>query len=144
MKYSGLLPESFLRCLSAEDRKSLGKGGQTEEETLLKAKIRNEKELQRVCLGLLTLRGIVFDVSRMDKRKTDVVGWPDATFAVTGHDGYQARIWSVAIEFKLPGETLSQAQRIMRKSMTSPPNAWTCRTITSAAEMKMFLEGLGL
>lgn len=138
------LPPNFLKLMSEKDRKSLGKVAQTPEETNEKLDAKYEKELQRDCCNLLTLRGIEYNVSRMDKKKTDKVGWPDITFAICGHDGYQTRIFACAIECKRPGKYLDKDQRIMREKMVGPPNAWTHRVIRSVAEFKMFLDGIGL
>ena len=130
--------------LSAEDKKALGKEAQTQREANARGEARSEKALQRDCINLLRLRGIEPIVSRMDKKTSNNLGTPDLIFAVIGHDGHRDRIWACAVEIKLPGKHLNIHQRVMRKAMTSHPNHWLCRTITSVSEMKMFLEGLGL
>ncbi len=61
-----VLPESFLRCMKEEDRKSLGKAGLTASEANAKCSRRSEKELQKHIVNLLRLRGIEPIVSRMD------------------------------------------------------------------------------
>lgn len=132
--------------VSKEDREKLGMGaaGRTAEETRVRGEAKSEKVLQQQCINLLRLRGVEVNVSRMDKRKTDRVDWPDLTFAVTGHDGYQARVYACAIECKMEGKYLNAGQIAMRKKLTAPPNAWTCRVIRSLDELKQFLEGIGI
>lgn len=141
---SSSLPPNLLRLMSEKDRKQLKQRGQLPEETMEKAEARNEKHLQAQCINLLRLRGVEVNVSRMDKAKTDRVDWPDFTFAVTGFDGYQTRVYACAIECKMPGKYLNAGQIAMRKKLTGSPNAWTCRVIRSLDELKMFLDGLGL
>jgi hypothetical protein len=76
------LPENYLRCMTPEARKSVGQ--QTAAEVMANGVATSERALQKQIVGLLRLKGIEVNVSRMDKRKTDVVGWPDLTFAVDG------------------------------------------------------------
>ena len=139
-----VLPESFLKCMKEEDRKALGKAGVTQAEANMKGTRRIEKELLKHIVNLLRLRGIEPIVSRTDKKTTNNVGLPDILFAVCGNDGYNTRVFACAIEVKLPGEHLREAQITMRRVMTRPPNHWTHRVITSVDEMRMFLEGIGL
>jgi hypothetical protein len=125
-------------------KKSLGKAGQTPEETLAKAATKNEKALQRDIINLLRLRGIEVIVSRMDKKTSNNVGLPDLLFSVLGHDGYMPRVYAIAIEVKVPGAYLSAEQRKMHNAMRASPNHWTVKVVKSVQEMQTLLDGLGL
>ena len=85
MRYSSQsLPPNVLRCMPEGDRHRLGKSGMLPEEALAKADVKAERDLQRHIGNLLRLRGIPFNQSRMDRRTSCAVGWPDFTFAVGG------------------------------------------------------------
>ena len=141
-----ILPESYLRCMSPEDRKALGKAGQTRDETLSKAEAKSEKELQRQIVSLLRLKGIEPIVSRMDRRTTNNVGTPDILFAVGGYQGSLVGIvpFACAIEVKLPGNPLKPQQEDMARRLQTNPNRWTHEVIRSVDEMRAFLAKIGI
>lgn len=113
---STVFPDDFLRRLPAAERAKLGKAGVTFEEALAKQEAKEEKALQNFIEKLFSLRGVIANRSRMDKKKTDKVGWPDFTMSLNG--------FSVAIEVKLPGKKLDADQIEMRDKMIAPPNNW--------------------
>jgi len=148
-----LPPASFLKCMSPADRKSLGKAGQTPAETFYKAEIKNERDLQRLIVNLLRLRGIEANVSRTDKRKTDRIGWPDITFAVVNnqppayyHRDHEWELYQIipcAWEVKFGSGALSPEQQDMLLKLATPPNAWRVKVIRSVDEALAELKELG-
>ncbi len=145
MKLPAILPESFLRCLSTEDRQKLASGAYSAEEALRRAEIKSERDLQKVIVGLLRMKGIEPNVSRMDKRKTDAVGWPDVTFAVIAGFGI-INSWDCACawEIKFGDGQLSKEQQQMHVRLSTPPNYWRIKVIRSVDEALEELRKLGL
>src|ERR1043165_8946289 len=119
MTKATVLPNNYLKCLSAKDRKALGKAGLTAEEAIAAYEAKSERELQRQIVSLLRLKGIEPIVSRMDKRTSNNIGTPDILFAVIG--SYRASDTACAWEVKLPGRDLSEDQERMKIRMTEPP-----------------------
>jgi hypothetical protein len=144
----GLLPPSFLRCLSPSDRKSLGKAGMTPEEAIAKQEVKSERDLQQQIANLLRLRNIEFFWQRMDKRTTGKVGQPDFIFSVLGTQTIDGEPlvegYSVAWEAKLPTGELSIEQSQMAIRLQSPPNNWHWRIIRSVDEALSELKAMGL
>lgn len=149
----GAVPEHYLKLMSKADRAALGKGGLSFEEACAKYKARAEREFQNQIGGLLSLHEIVFNRSRMDKRKTDKVGWPDFTFAVrhpdskiTGSNGAREPIWSgppglpIAWEAKMPGEVLDDDQVECIGQMEQC--GWIVRTVFTIADCVKHLREL--
>lgn len=133
-----VLPNSYLRCLSAKDRQKLGQ--RTAEEVMAQGETKSEKELQKQIVGLLRLKGIEVNVSRMDKRKTDVVGWPDLTFSVIRGRIAIPCLWEV----KMPKGTLSPEQMTLASKLTTGPNAWRYRLIRSVDQAIAELKEMGI
>lgn len=130
-----VLPDAMLSKMPKADRQSLGKAGITYAEAETKQAFKREKELQERCVALLRLRNIVCNVSRMDRRKTDKVGWPDITFAFP-RPGQCPGI-PCAVECKLPGcHPTPEQVKVMQQMMD---NGWVIRVITSEEQ---FLETL--
>jgi hypothetical protein len=128
------LPNAFLSKMDKADRQPLGKAGVTAAEAETKNAFRREKQLQERCVALLRLRNILPNVSRMDRRKTDKVGWPDLTFShpTTGRFGIPC-----AFECKLPGcHPTPEQTKVMQHLLD---NGWFVRVITSEEQ---FLEAL--
>lgn len=149
-KGNTVLPDNILRCMTPEARKALGQ--KTAEEVLAQGEAKSEKELQRSIVALLRLKGIEVNVSRMDKRKTDAVGWPDLTFAVDAKwevtwgsvtrccSGILACAW----EIKMPQGRLTPEQEAMATSLSRPPNHWRHRVIRSVDEAIAELREMGI
>jgi hypothetical protein len=72
-----VIPENFLRLMSVDQRRPLGKAGLTAEEAILKEIARTEKGEHNIFLSWLMLKGIPRIYSRTDKRPTIAAGWPD-------------------------------------------------------------------
>ena len=76
-----LLPDNILKRISTSDRKAMGKAGLTSEEAALASDVRSERALQRLINSELTRRQgdgqLVYNWSRMDKKTTCKIGWPD-------------------------------------------------------------------
>lgn len=138
-----VLPENMLRCMSAKDRQELGQ--KTASEILEAGEAKSERELQKQIVGLLRLKGIEVNVSRTDKRKTDRVGWPDITFAVsqiksTGSMLTHACLW----EIKMPRGQLSAEQICCADRLINRPNAWRYRIIRSVYDALRELREMGV
>ena len=119
-----VLPESFRRCLSPQDRKALGQP--TIEESKAKGTAKLERELQSVIVQDLRRRGFEVLWHRTDRKSTATVGWPDITFSHYGR--------SVAYEVKMPSGRLSTEQNNMLFNLESLPNGWTVAVIRSFDE----------
>lgn len=137
-----VLPDSYLRCMSAKDRKSMGKAGQTAAETLAKADVKTEKDLQKAIISLLRLKGFEPIVSRMDKRTSNNIGTPDILFVTL--DLLRASIVACAWEVKLPGEQLREEQERMMVRLITPPNFWSYSLIHSVDEAIAELKDMGI
>lgn len=122
----------------------MGKAGQTAAETLAKADVKTEKDLQRQIIALLRLKGIEVNVSRMDKKKTDSVGWPDLTFAINTNQPLMYFPVACAWEVKLPGRQLDKAQQEMMVKLSQPPNGWTYSVIHSVDQAIQELKDMGI
>jgi hypothetical protein len=144
----GLLPPSFLRCLSPADRKSLGKAGMTAEEAIAKQVAKSERELQGMIVSLLRLRNIEVCWHRTDKASAATVGWPDLTFCVLGTQTIDneplVEVYACAWEVKMPNGELSKEQSQMAIRLQSPPNNWRWRIIRSVDEALAELKAMGL
>lgn len=99
---SPVLPDNLLRLMSAEDRRALGKGGQTASEAQRKWQRGEERKLHEGLAQWLRLRGIPHVHGRMDKASTIRKGWPDFTALYGGR--------AACVELKAPGGRLSAEQ----------------------------------
>lgn len=84
MVFSKVLPDSVLRCMPKDERAKLGKAGVTAAEAQAKLDCQRERELQRHIANELRQRNIPFQQTRMDRKTTGTIGWPDFTFAYRG------------------------------------------------------------
>jgi hypothetical protein len=130
--------------LSPEDRASLGKAGMTAEEALLKAQVKSEKDLQRLVVSLLRLRGVEPVHARMDKKTTTAVGTLDILFAVWVFDERGDHPEPCAWECKVPGEEMEPEQIKMAARLSTKPNAWNWEVITSVDQARSLLDAMGL
>jgi len=127
MKIVGPIPDHILRLMPKADRPS---GVLTFKEIGEKREDRAEKTLQNNIANLLRQRGIVFNYSRMDRRKTDVTGWPDFTFAVNGR--------ACAVEVKRPDQVPTPDQFAVMSAMIE--NGWMTAVVHSEAEFIKFMD----
>jgi hypothetical protein len=123
------LPDNLLRRIHPDDRKALGKAAMTSEEAILSAKITSEKKMQDTIAALLKHKNIEFLRQRMDKPTSGRAGWPDFTFAINGVP--------IAVECKLPGETLAPDQCDCHAAMQR--NGWVTYMVTSVFEVHMIV-----
>lgn len=123
--------EGLLRCMDTSQRRSLGKAGMLPEEAQAAFVARSEKELQEAITKLLTLRGIAFYRSRMDRKTSGTVGWPDFTFALAGA--------AVALEVKHEKGETSPEQIACIAKMRS--NGWHVYIVRSLPEVRDILDG---
>lgn len=129
-----VLPDAMLSKMPKAEREALGKAGVTYAEAEAKQAFKREKELQQRCVALLRLRNIVCNVSRTDRRKTDMIGWPDLVFCVPRAKGHGI---PCGFECKLPGcHPTPEQVKVMQQMMD---NGWLVRIITSEEQ---FLETL--
>jgi len=140
---SHVLPESFLRCLSPEDRKSLGRGGITAEEAISKQVAKSERELQGQIVNLLRLKGIEPLWHRTNKKSGATIGWPDITFSVLGV-AWDLTTIACAWEVKFGDGELSKEQKQMAVRLQSPPNNWCWREIRSVDQALKELREMGI
>lgn len=134
------LPDNILRRMSKEDRNPMGKAGVTMAEGDAKQTLKSEKELQQQCVAILRQRGIICNVSRMDRKKSDMVGWPDLTFSlkrtvgIPGHTVYPLHKVPLpcAFECKINKEQPTEEQaKVMAQLME---NGWEVRVVRSLQE----------
>jgi hypothetical protein len=116
--------------MSDKDRLPLGRAGLTLPEITRKKEKIQEKKLQENIAALLRIRDIEFNVSRMDRKKTDKTGWPDFTFAIDG--------LACAVEVKRPGEIPTDEQfKVMGRLQR---NGWFVRVVFSESDFLQFLQ----
>lgn len=128
---TGQLPDNFLRCMSPEARKPLGKAGMTRQEVIEKAEVKAEKDLhEQVVAYLEQHHGIKVGHARMDRKSTYTLGWPDLTFALHGK--------ACALELKVGKKKPDPDQLACIAAME--PNGWNVYVVRSLEEAKAFLE----
>jgi hypothetical protein len=133
---TGVLPDSFLRCLPADERKRLGQ--RTAEEVLRNGVVTSEKQLQTQIVQLLRLKGIEPLVPTFGKATRIKAGWPDITFCVNQSFG------GCAWEVKIGDGKLSDEQKQMAVRLMSPPNGWRYAVVRSIDDALAILKELGV
>lgn len=83
MRITGPIPNHILEKMHPKDRPK-GKAGMTMAEVYARASKRSERETQNQIANYLRQRNIPFNHSRMDKKTTSTIGWPDFTFPYRG------------------------------------------------------------
>jgi hypothetical protein len=141
MKIGQVIPESWLKCMTKEDRASFGKGGMTAAEALEKFTAKNERQLQSQIVSLLRLKGIEVLWHRTDKKSAATIGWPDLTFSVMNK---HLQMWACVWEVKLPEGKMSEAQVQMADNLTRVPNRWNHKVIRSVQEALKELRSMGI
>jgi hypothetical protein len=115
---------SATMALPANQTQELGQQGG--KDSILEWEHNTEKDLHVAIRSLLSLKGIEYFESRMDKRTTQRKGTPDFIFAVEGR--------AVAWECKSPVGKLSKAQEEMHIRLAQWPNYWKIKVIRSLQE----------
>lgn len=128
-RITGPIPERIRRMMPAADRQACA--APTVAETAAKQAPRLERDIQKQLVSFLRVNDVMVNVSRTDRRKTDVVGWPDLTFAWHGIP--------CAVEVKLPGEKPTAEQERVMAAMAN--NGWRVAVVRSLAELVEFLKG---
>lgn len=123
------LPDNFLKRMSPEDRKALGKAGVTNEEAVKKFALKKEKELHDQIEQFLRLHGVTYRHDRMDRKTTGTVGWPDFTFVWRGIP--------IALECKLPSGLVTPEQAKVINGLTN--DGWKVRVVYSLGQVKDLL-----
>jgi hypothetical protein len=100
--FTMIVPENFLRLMSAADRKRYAAGQMTSEEALVRAAARAEKDEHNLYIAWLHSHDIEFFHSRMDRKVSGTIGWPDFT-VIHGNR-------CLLGEFKVYGNKISQVQ----------------------------------
>lgn len=118
--------------MSPTDRALIGRPALTRPERQEKAGIAQERDLHKLIWNELLRREIFAIHSRMDKRTTNAVGTPDFCMAINGRP--------VAMEVKLPGNTLSDDQEKVRSRMIR--NGWLYFVVFSFDEAISAIESL--
>jgi hypothetical protein len=139
-----VIPQHIAKLMSPEDRKAFGKGAMTAEDALARFEVKSERELQKQIVALLRLKGIEPIVSTFGKRTSNNVGTPDILFAVQATSEGSEWREPIAWECKFAKGALSIEQQRMAVRMSTPPNGWTVKTITSVDEAIAELKELEL
>lgn len=126
------LPLNFLKRMSPESRRPLGKAGILPQEAEAARQAKGERDLQTTLTGYLRTRGITTLVAPFGKKSRMREGWPDITFALYG----RACAWEVKFEHG----KLSAEQAKTHNEMVAPPNNWRVAIIRSVEEAKAFLD----
>lgn len=121
------LTDAILSRMPASARRTMGL--QTGEEATAKCLARSERELQNQIAGLLTIRGIWFCRSRMDRPTTQAKGVPDFLLCLLGH--------AVALEAKYDKGKLSAEQERTHEQMKA--NGWKVHVVRTLDETRMLL-----
>lgn len=111
-----VLPESFLRRMSSEDRAPMGKAGLTMPEIDEASAIKLERELHREIGQDLLRRGIEYGHSRFGLKSRYTPGFPDFIFTVN-HETWH-------VECKVPGNGLDPDQRRVRDNILANGGLW--------------------
>ena len=91
--------------LPMEAKDDLGKLGATMPEISAEQAVKAEKEMHRQFEQWLRMKELPFGTSRMDRKSSYTVGWPDYTVCVNGR--------VVFLELKMPGQNLDPEQVIV-------------------------------
>ena len=125
------VPAKFLKLMSPEDRKSLGKMGRTPEEVTELLQEKDERKMHNLFASWLKLHNIYFLHARTDKKSTVAVGIPDFT-VLHGRGDDDGNCMGFCIEFKVAGGKLSSEQKFYYGLITG--NGIPYHVCNSAAE----------
>jgi hypothetical protein len=105
----GVLPEAFLRAMSAKDRRAIGQPTMAEAEAQQRGQ---ERELKRDVLNWLNLQGAWVFTQRMDKKTRGKRGVPDL-IVCTPPNGRFLAVELKATGGRLEAEQEGECQRIL-------------------------------
>ncbi len=124
---SGCLPEHVRKLLPKESKADLGKQALTMPEIDAKAAVQAEKELHRQLEQWLRLREIPFGTSRMDRKSSFTVGWPDYTLCIKGY--------AVFLELKTGSNDLDPEQVVIKDALERAGAIYgVCRSLAQCIE----------
>lgn len=126
------LTDQIKALMTPDARKSLGKHGMTTDEAKAAFVAKSERDLQKQIASLLSVKGIWFCQSRMDKATTQRKGVPDFLLAW----GYQP----VAFEVKFGNGQLTKEQLSTQAQMCR--NGWRFHVVRSLEDVKVILDTL--
>lgn len=130
-----ILPDSFLRCMAKDERKSIGQKTSAECQEIVLAK--REKEIHRNIENWLRQREIFYVHSRTDKRTTNAKGVPDFIFAWR-LEGPGEPAKPTAVEVKVGPNILTNEQIAVRDQMQG--NGWRYHVVSSLPELMAYLQ----
>lgn len=124
---TSLLPDHFLRLMSASDRQAIKQ--RTAEETAMRTEAKTEKILQEQICCLLRRSEIPYIRPSMMKCSQLPVGWPDFTFAYRGYP--------IAWECKIGNKMPTEEQIVMGDKLER--NGWRTAIIRTLLDAQGFL-----
>lgn len=127
MKITGPIPEHIRRLMPPDDRRACA--APTMDEQNARHEHKRETKLQHDMVALLGHMGIVVNVSRTDRRKTDKKGWPDLTFAVQG--------LACGVEVKTATGQRTPEQVAVMERMAA--NGWRVAVVRTLGELREFV-----
>lgn len=129
---TGPFPERFLKCISKEDRAPLGKAGETIEEATKRGSAKRERDMHDTFKQWCRIN-CVFPVTSAFGRKSMLIpGTPDFVVIYWGK--------AVCVEFKMPGEALTEDQRAVKEIITTSKTPYI--VATSAEEAIKFTKAI--
>jgi hypothetical protein len=124
---NSLLPDRFLRLMSASDRAAIKQ--RTAEETAMRAEAKDERTLQEQICCLLRRGEIPYIRPAMFKKSTLPQGWPDFTFAYHG--------FPIAWECKIGRNKQTKEQADLQKLLEW--NGWQYAVVKSLLQAQAIL-----
>lgn len=121
---STVLPNRILERMRPEDRKKLGRAGQTAAEGEAAFVAKTEAQLQAQIQAMLQRNGVFVIRQRTDRRSNVAIGCPDMLFSIGGR--------AIAWEVKMPGKNPRPEQIEAMTAMRT--NGWSVAVVRSYAE----------
>lgn len=118
--------------MTPEQRATLGKVGKLRSEIEQEQRLKREKDIQKEIAQYLRFHDIYYGQARMDKKTTNILGWPDFTFCFDGVP--------IALEVKCPGGVQSEDQKEAERRMTA--NGWSYYLVHSLEDVKHIITSL--
>ena len=127
-----VLPESFLKCMSAEDRKSMGRAGVTKPEAEAKGQRRDECALQRLIATFLNREEsngvLTYFWQSTHKKATGRKGTPDFIFC------YRGRFCAAEVKYG-EGRLRTEQVKVLRKIQECGGAANVVRSLEDVREL---------
>lgn len=124
---SACLPEHVRRLMPQEAKRDLGRAAETMPEIQARQAVKLEKELHAQFEQWLRMKGIPFGTSRMDRKSSFSVGWPDYTLCINGR--------AVFCELKCGANDLDPDQIAVRNALVAAGAVYrVCRSLLECIE----------